>query len=59
MLRGLILGLFAAWVLSLFGINTVILEAIQLFCTSVILTDNRYYILFGMIGMVGGLFNRE
>lgn len=59
MLRGFIVGLIIAWILSFFGVNTIILEAIQPFFTQVVLTDSHYYIAFGIAGLINGLFYRQ
>lgn len=59
MLGGFIGGLFVAWVLSLFGVNTIILEVTQPFIKTIILTNSHYYILFGLIGLIGGAFSKS
>jgi hypothetical protein len=56
MLGGFIGGLFVAWILCFFGINTMILEVAQPFIKNVILTNSHYYIGMGLIGLIGGAF---
>lgn len=53
MLGGFISGLIVAWILSLFGVDQMLIEVIQPF-TNVILTSSHYYILFALIGTLGG-----
>lgn len=58
MLGGFIGGLIVAFILSLFGVNVMILEVAQPFMKAVTLTNSHYYILFGLIGLIGGAFSR-
>ena len=59
MLGGFISGLIVAWILSLFGVNGIILEIAQPFIKTIHLTNSHYYILFGLIGLIGGAFNNN
>ena len=59
MLEGFVGGLFTAWVLSLFEINDMIIEVLQPFVKNIILTDSHYYVLFGLIGLIGGSFGKQ
>lgn len=52
---GFVGGLIVAWILSLFKINIMFLEVLQPF-TSIDLANSHYYVLFGMIGLIGGAF---
>lgn len=45
-------GLFAAFVLSLFYFDKMLLEVAQPFFTSVKLTDSHYYVLFALLGVL-------
>lgn len=58
MLDGFVGGLFVAFILSLFSVDEMILEVLKPFITTITLTKSHYYILFGLIGLVGGLFRR-
>lgn len=58
MLEGFIVGLFSAWVLSLFGVDSMLLEVIQSFNKTITFTSSHYYILFGLIGLIGGAFTK-
>ncbi|MDA3732369.1 hypothetical protein PBV87_12810 [Niameybacter massiliensis] len=57
MLEGFIGGLIVAWLLSLFGVDHMVLEVCQTF-TEVQLTTSFYYIGFALIGLIGGAFKR-
>lgn len=58
MYSGFIGGIIVAWILSLFGMDHMILEVCQSF-TEVQLTTSYYYIGFALIGLVGGAFNKK
>jgi len=58
MLGGFVAGLITAWILSLFGVNTIIIEVMQQLVKNIILTNSHYYIIFGLIGLIGGAFNK-
>ena len=58
MLGGFVSGLIIAWILSLFGIDHMLIDVVQPFVT-ITLTTNHYYIFFALIGMLGGIFNRS
>ncbi|WP_154668796.1 hypothetical protein [Niameybacter massiliensis] len=57
MLEGFIGGLIVAWLLSLFGVDHMVLEVCQTF-TEVQLTTSFYYIGFALIGLIGGAFKK-
>ena len=59
MLGGFIGGLFVAWILSLFHVNVMIIDVVQPFVKTVVLTNSHYYIAFGLIGLIGGAFTRR
>ena len=59
MLGGFISGLIVAWILSLFGVNGIILEVSQPLIKTIHLTNSHYNILFGLIGLIGGAFNNN
>lgn len=59
MLRGIVVGLIVAYILSLFGVNVIILEAVQPFIKTVILTNSQYYVFFGLVGLISGMFTKE
>ena len=48
-----------AWILSWFGVNAIIIDALQPFISSLTLNHSMYYVAFGMIGLVGGAFRRR
>lgn len=58
MLGGFISGLFVAWFLSLFNVDTMVLEVLQPF-TDITLTSSYYYIGFALIGLIGGAFRKN
>lgn len=58
MLGGFVSGLLVAWILTWFDVNIMILEVAQSLI-DVNLTTSHYYILFGMIGLVGGAFGKK
>lgn len=53
MLGGFISGLIVGWILSLFGVDHMLIDVIQPF-TDIILTSSHYYIFFALIGTLGG-----
>jgi hypothetical protein len=57
MFEGLLTGLFTAWVLSWFGVDKIVVDVIQSFLHNPEITVSHYYVLFGLIGMIGGAFN--
>ena len=56
MLEGFIGGLLTAWILTLFDMNIMIIEVLQPYVKHVELTNSHYYILLGLIGLIGGAF---
>lgn len=57
MLDGFVGGLIVAWILSLFDVDSMVLEVCQSF-TDIQLTTSYYYIGFALIGLIGGAFKR-
>ncbi|MGG5463504.1 hypothetical protein [Clostridium sp. B9] len=57
MLYGALIGLGTAWVLSIFGFNTMAIEAAKQFGFTI--DNNTYYVLFILIGAIGGAFKGE
>lgn len=55
MLGGFIGGLVTAWFLNLFGVGNMVIEVLQPF-TNTVLTHSHYYIIFAIIGLIGGAF---
>jgi len=55
MLDGFITGLLTAWFLNLFGVGRMVIEVLQCF-TDVTITYSHYYIIFAVIGLIGGAF---
>lgn len=53
MLGGFISGLIVAWILSLFGVDHMLIDVIQPF-TAITLTTSHYYIFFALLGALGG-----
>lgn len=58
MINGLVGGLFAAWILTGFDVHDILIEAIQPMFPMIEITKNHYYLVFAVVGMVGGLFNK-
>lgn len=58
MLDGFIGGLIVALILSLFNVNDMIIEVLQPYVRHVVLTNSHYYVLFGLIGLIGGAFSK-
>lgn len=58
MLGGFCGGLIVAWILSLFGIDQMIIEVFQPFVNTVQLSSSHYYIAFALIGLIGGAITR-
>lgn len=59
MLSGFVGGLIVAWILSWFGVNTLLISVFQPFVTQVILTNAHYYVAFALIGLIGGAIGRD
>lgn len=59
MLGGIISGLIVAWILSLFNVDVILINAIQPFISSVQLTNAHYYTLFALIGLIGVLIEQK
>lgn len=59
MLEGFIGGLIIAWILTLFGIDKMVIEVIQPFVKATVITTSFYYIGFGVIGAIGGFFKKN
>ena len=57
-LDGFVGGLFAAWILTWFDVDLMVLEVIQPFI-DIQLNTSHYYILIAMIGLVGGAFGAK
>lgn len=57
MLGGFIGGLIVGWVLNWFHVADMIIDVAQPFI-GVELTHSHYYVLLGMIGLIGGAFSR-
>lgn len=57
MLSGFIGGLFVAWFLRLFDVDNILIGfSKDVFKRTI--TLNTYYVMFGVLGIVAGLFNR-
>ncbi len=53
MLGGFLIGILVAWILSFFGIDSMIIQGLnELF--KIEITSAGYYTLFALIGLVGG-----
>ncbi|AIY85410.1 putative membrane protein (plasmid) [Clostridium baratii str. Sullivan] len=52
MLSGALTGLIVAWILSLFGFDVMTIDAAKEFGYSI--TINTYYVIFIVIGAIGG-----
>lgn len=57
MLNGVVSGLIIAWLLSLFGVDTMFIETVQTFVVFEV-TVGFYYLVFAIIGLIGGLVKR-
>jgi hypothetical protein len=58
MLEGFVGGLIVAFILSLFCVDEMIIEVLQPFVKTVTLTGSHYYIMFGLIGLIGGALGK-
>lgn len=58
MLSGFIEGLIIAWILSLFKVDDILINALQPF-TQVRLNTSMYYMAFAMMGVIGSLFESK
>lgn len=58
MLGGFVGGLLVAWILSWFGVDHMMITAIQPFIKGVTLTWAHYYLAFAVVGLVGELLRR-
>lgn len=55
MLFGVIMGLIAAWILTMFGIEALLIEGISEL-TGKDIGISGYYTIFALIGLFGGVF---
>lgn len=55
---GILLSLLSGWILSLFGFDKICIEVLQPFIQNVTLTTAHYYFVFGVVGLIGGIFHR-
>lgn len=58
MLGGIVAGLIIAWILSLFGVDIMFCDFIKETLSKEV-SIATYYVLFAVIGMISGLFNRN
>ena len=57
MLGGFLIGIFVAWILSFFGIDSMIIQGLnELFKLEI--TSAGYYTLFALIGLIGGAIKK-
>lgn len=59
MLGGFVGGLIVAWILSFFNVNIIVLQVMQPFFNTVILTNSHYYVFFGLIGLISSAFGNN
>lgn len=57
MLGGLLEGLIAAWILTLFNVDQIFIDVLQPFIAQVELTTTHFYFVLGLLGLVGGLIH--
>jgi hypothetical protein len=57
MLGGFVGGLIVAWILSLFGVDSMIITSAKEIC-NITMSISTYYISFALIGLIGGAFHR-
>jgi hypothetical protein len=57
MLGGFVGGLIVAWILSLFGVDSMIITSAKEMC-NITMSISTYYISFALIGLIGGAFHR-
>ncbi|MDF5361712.1 hypothetical protein P3687_25675 [Vibrio parahaemolyticus] len=58
MLGGFLIGIFVAWILSFFGVDSMIIQGLyELF--NIEITSAGYYTLFALIGLVGGAIKNK
>lgn len=54
MLNGLLYGLLTAEILVWFGVDEIFINALQPFFPKILLTDDLFYFVLGMLGIIGG-----
>lgn len=59
MIAGILVGLLSAWILSLFGFNTMLIEVLQPFFNNIVLTNSHYYVLFSFAGLIYIIFHKN
>ena len=57
MLGGFVSGIIVAWLLSCFNVDKMVLEVVQPF-VSTPLTPSHFFVVLGLIGLIGGAFGR-
>lgn len=58
MLGGFISGLIVAWILSLFGVDQMVITSLnEVFSVSI--SVSTYYMAFGLIGLIGGALSKD
>lgn len=57
MLGGFISGIIVAWILIGFNVHSMVFEVMQPM-TSIPLTTSHFYVALGLIGLIGGAFDR-
>lgn len=58
MLSGFIGGLFVAWILRIFDVDDILIGFTkEIFKLSI--SVNTYYILFGILGIIAGMYNKN
>lgn len=58
MLLGVIMGIVVAWILSLFGVDQLLIQGItQLLGRQIDISG--YYTIFAMIGLIGGAWKKR
>ena len=58
LLVGLIFGLIVGWFVSLFGVNTLIIQGI-FELTGKEISSAGYYTIFPLLGLIGGAFKHR
>lgn len=51
-MEGIVYGLVVAWFLALFGVDDICINTLQPFFTSIKLTTDHYYFVFGILGLI-------
>lgn len=58
MISGILYGLLCGWILTLFNVDNICIEVLQLIVPFV-LTTAHYYFVFGVVGSIYGIIHND